>query len=486
MTSLIAVVLVCLPEPPRDATWTAGPLELVQTMLPRGPQLELRRKGTALWKTGADPVQNVLIRDDGKFVSAVDNLHEERVRVFGPDGKLKTYEPMTLVTEEEAAAISQTSCGRAWFGGQRFEAGKLVVSVNQAPILPPIYKPPDTPKLEILIDVESGAMARRSPAAVALTVAAHIAQFKTEPARRSELFSALEQKARLPTTSTDPELRDFARAQLSTLTEPGEQEIALNILSAAPRPEDRAFVAAEALERKWPVTATMNILSRDESPAADAWFRAVVEQHLGGVNERSEALRRVVKSRHPDALKLVKLGLADDERYVRDAAAQAMRDLPANNETFDLVAEQATSSADPGIARTALVELFLKNPRFEARCEEKLREVWPGCSVWTAGLADVRGDLSKAKQRYEWALAHIQLPKNGWFADAEAWTNAHVRLARLEPKKAAPHVKALVEHPDFARSDCSNGLPRQLIGNDKCSGLAFDFLIKELKGEKWR
>ena len=47
-----------------------------------------------------------------------DTLHDTHVRVWGPTGELTSYDALELVTAEEKARMSHTSCGLAWLQGK--------------------------------------------------------------------------------------------------------------------------------------------------------------------------------------------------------------------------------------------------------------------------------------------------------------------------------------------------------------------------------
>ena len=151
---VVSAVLTCSPAPPQNHTFNGPGVNLRQTVSERGVTLELLEAGGKVrWKVAGDGVFRPVFSADGRWVAEPSTLHDESVRVFGPDGKAADYHPLTLATEDEKSVMGESSCGIEWYGGMRFDGATLVVLLNQAPPRPPIYAPDPTPKLEILIDV---------------------------------------------------------------------------------------------------------------------------------------------------------------------------------------------------------------------------------------------------------------------------------------------------------------------------------------------
>ena len=59
MPSLIVLVLACIGSGPSDMSWKAGEFELVQTILPGKPRLELWKKDVSVWKIQTEALNTV-------------------------------------------------------------------------------------------------------------------------------------------------------------------------------------------------------------------------------------------------------------------------------------------------------------------------------------------------------------------------------------------------------------------------------------------
>jgi len=501
--SLLALLLACSPSMPATQTFEGPGVKLRQTVKDWKATAELvGPDGKVRWKVeDSGGFFAPTFSPDGRYVAEASTAHSATVRVIGPDGRLAGYEPLALVSEDEKSLMGWTSCGRAWFGGLRFEGETLVVLGQQAPPRPPMEPPDPTPKLEILIDLASGKLSRKTAAKV-VTVASLIADYHARPEARRETAQALSRKASQREKADAPALLAFAKAQLPKTEDAGVQGALLSILDVTASDDDREWVAQRALKAGWPAGSVLTVLIRLRSSRPEplrAYARAVLEQRLGDVNARAEAVRQLVSA--PDGLKYVRIALEDPERYVRESAQLVLGNLPADDQTFLFLVERA---AEPS-ARKGLVDLFVRprewrergasepNPfaaRFEKACDGALQKAWPGCEAWTGAMADARGDRGLASQRYTRALAAIsaELSKTkGWSPEVETFTRLHVRLAWLakdegRPQEVVDHVKALERSPAWGnfRVECSNGLPR---GFGECDGGHYrDLVISELLG----
>jgi len=502
----LALVLACSPASPQTRSF-AGPhgfkLEQVagggRRFAPVALQL-IGADGKPRWKLPQVErgVFAPVFSEDGSWVADALTLHESKVRVFSPAGALNLFDALELVTEEEQQNMSRTSCGLAWLRGMEFHGKTLVVSVNQAPMRPPIYAPDPTPPLELLIDLDTMKLSRRAPPQRSETIDELVALWKREPARRDDVLRKLVAKAALPSSRGNSALPQLARAELAGSADPKHQAGLLAIIERLGSSDDHEWVAAQALAAKWPVDVSVRIAARvRNAPAAAEYARAVVRERLGGVNERSEALRIALASHPPDAIALVKSALDDPEPYVREAAGHQLNELPRTAATFDFLALRVELPA----AGRALVQVFLKLPldeltaRFERECET-WRTAWPGCDAWSGALADVRGDVKTAAARYGRAVEALTPKVTGdpgaAFEARRDLFRLHVRLARLalaqkRRAEAKAHADAIdkVKWAENERVECSTGLPRAL--EPKCDGgLAREYLIAELNGRRWR
>lgn len=495
----LALLLACLPASPKNHTFEGPGLKLRQTVIGRSTTLELLdAQGAVKWKVADNGVFEPVFSPDGRYVAEPSEVRDASVRVFGPDGKVTVYEPLTLASADEISLMAQTSCGIAWYGGMSFgQNTELVVLLNQAPPRPPIYAPDPTPKLEILIDVSSGKMSRRTPARV-VTVEGLIATYRSKPEAQLEAAQGLVRKSQQEGGEKLSQLTRFARDELPKTKDAHVQAALLRVLERTGSDADRKWVGTQALEAGWPPDEVLMILQRlkDKREPLRAYSQAVLSQRLGDVNVRAQAVR--VLAKEPGGIQAIQAGLADPESDVRDASEDAMRSLPATGETFAFLIEHAEAMQ----ARRALVELFVQrsykgppNPgvaRFEKACDTRLQEKWPGCEAWTGAMADARGQTSVAKSRYQHALAGVtaELARSPMASsEMETFFRLHVRLAVLargEKKtvEVTAHVEALKASTwwDQFRVDCSSGLPRTF--DVKCDGGAYrELLISQLEGK---
>ncbi len=495
---VISAVLGCSPAPPQNHTFNGPGVRLRQTVSERGVTLELLDAGGRVrWKVPDDGVFSPVFSANGRWVAEPSTLHDDSVRVWSSDGKAADYHPLSLATEDEKSVMSDTSCGIDWYGGMRFDGATLVVLLNQAPMRPPIYPPDPTPKLEILIDLASGKMSRRTPPKI-VTVESLIAKYRTAPGAQLDAAEALRRKSEQPGGEKLTALATFAKEELAKTKDAKLQAVLLRVLDRTGTDADREWVGDHALEAHWPPYEVLSMLQRLKArpELLRTYSQAVLGQKLGDVNARAEAVRQLAAK--PGGIQAIEVGLADPERYVRDAAEGSMRSLPANDETFAFLNEHAELTQ----ARLALVELFVQrkyqgppNPglaRFEQACESKLQQKWPGCEAWTGAMADARGEARLAKRRYEHALAGItaELDKSPiWSPEVDSFFRLHVRLAALarDAKRAdevEAHIQAIqrAKYPGALRVDCSSGLPRSF--DPQCDGGAYPALLfSRLRGQ---
>ncbi|MBN2359357.1 MAG: hypothetical protein JXR83_07875 [Deltaproteobacteria bacterium] len=402
---VVSAVLACHPAPPRNQTFKGPGVKLRQTVSERGVVLELiDARGKVRWKLTDKGVFHPVFSADGRWVAEASTIHDDRVRVWDYQGKRSEYHPLTLASEDEKSAMGYTSCGIPWYGGMRFKGGILVVLLNQAPPRPPIYDPDPKPKLEILIDVASEKMSRRDPAKV-VTVESLITRYRTVPGAQLEAAEYLWRKSGQPEGEQLSELATFAKDELPKTNDTKVQATLLRILDRTGTEADREWVGQKALEANWPPFAVLSLLQppKGKPELLLAYSRAVLEQKLPDNNARATAVQTLAAA--PGGLKYLQLGLSDQDRYVREAAEGALRDLPASDENFDWLIEQAEMVG----ARTALLKQYVEplvnhtpNPwlaRFEKACDANLQAKWPGCEAWTGAMADARGErmISKLK-----------------------------------------------------------------------------------------
>jgi hypothetical protein len=473
---LLALLLACSPATPTDQTFHGPGVELIQKVVDEErSQLELRAGSVVRWKRdAATPLFRPVFRDDARYLAEAHSANQATVVIFGPDGQERRVAPLEVVTEEERQVMSESSCGPIWFQGLRFEGEALVVLIKQGPERAP-WEPPDpTPPLEVLVDLKTGGLRRRTPPKV-VTVEALLEAYRQKPEQRPATALALARKAMLASAhGGDERLRAFALAELPKTSDASLQELMLAILSATSTPADQDWIVSQALKRNWPADAVQSSLRAREPRLR--YSRQVLELHLGDANARVRAVLDLAEE--PDGLRWVTLGLDDPDRPVSEQALLSLGKVPPSEASFAFTVSQARQP----LARAALVERFVAsaytgapNPwaaRFEQACEGAMRRDWPGCEAWTGALADLRGEAGLARARYERAveaMASEHQQQTIWSSEIDTYFGLRLRLAVLakaahQPALVKAHLKAMTSSRWWpnAHLGCLNGTPIEL------------------------
>lgn len=471
----LPLLLACVPASPTTRDFPGPGVTLRQTVSGRAVQLELvDRKGARRWKLDAEAVFDPVFSPDGRFVAEASTIDTDLVRVFTPEGRVEALHPLSLASEDEIAAMGDSSCGTPWFGGMRFDGSTLVVLLNQAPMRPPMMAPDPTPKLEVRIDVERGAMTRTTTPTV-FTVEGLIARYRSGPGARREAAERLVLKVQRGPRPAPPSLAGFVREELPKTADSAVQELLLSLLDEVASDDDGRWLAGHALEARWPPGRVLSVLERlPDKVRARAFARTMLERHLGDDNARIDAVRLLAPT--PECLEYVALGMSDSSSYVAEGAGLVLPNVPATEESYAFV----LAHVDQESARRAMIALFVAPPRgattnpfaarFEQSCDAALQKQWPGCEAWTGATADARGDRELAAKRYRHALVGLgtELEQNkSWSGEVESFFNVHVRLALLardarKTSEVAAHLEAMKRSRwwEQARVDCSSGLPR--------------------------
>ncbi len=472
---ILALVLACSPAMPTSQTFAGPGVSLRQTIKRPTNRLELLVGTSVRWTLETTTsLFRPLFRDDGRYLAEARTTNAASVSLFGPDGQERELSPLSLLTDDERDVMGETSCGPNWFGGLRFEGESLVVLINQAPMRRPTEAPDPTPKLEVLVDLQTGTLRRRTPPKV-VTSAGLIDTFRKHDDQQPKALEGLMLKANRARGGGDATLRAFVLEELPKSTDPQTQEGLLFILEAVALPTDQDWVMAHALEAQWPLEAVWRILSRPE--LLHRLALQISEGRLGTPNSRRFAVEALAPT--PEGPRAVRLGLEDPTQYVRESTEHCLASLTPSEESFAMT----LARIDRPVPRGVMVQRFFArerpadppNPwaaRFEQACEGAMRRAWPGCDVWTGALAETRGNLGLARARYERALAPMTVEhehQTVWSGEVDTYFRLRVRLALLakaenHPAVVKAHVGAMKRSRwlRHAHVECSTALPREL------------------------
>lgn len=333
MHVILALVLACVPVQPGDAVFAGPGVELRQTVRGDETTLELVGASGSRWRVKAEGIASATFRADARYVASVWGHGVGPLRVFGPDGQERRFRPFDLATEDERRLMDWSTCGVVWLDSLGFDGDRLVVVLSQRRSASPTGL---GSTLEVLVDLVSGTMRRLTPA-LPVAVEPLIGLARGDPTRRLAALVRLLEKVERVGDAERTALRDFARGELARAAGANEQSLLLDILRGTAADTDREWVAAKALEARWPLERAWPIverLARSNWKVVEAFGARILEGRLGDAHTRAEVVRTLAL--RPRGLEYIALGLADPDPYVRQAAEHALRTVAPSDQRFEL------------------------------------------------------------------------------------------------------------------------------------------------------